>query len=67
MSEPMGCLGCNREAIVEFLQVHGVDPERFTEVPEPRHKWKDVIRCEACGRCWLRGPESHGERREHTT
>ena len=53
MTVPAGCLECNPEAVSEWLTSKGIDTSQFTLVPEPRHKWNDVIRCEECGACHL--------------
>jgi hypothetical protein len=50
---PAGCLGCNHDEVTKFLTDKKIDLERFAEVPEPRHAWNDINRCNQCGRCWL--------------
>jgi hypothetical protein len=51
-----GCLGCNKEAVEDYLRRHGEDPGRFIEVPRPTHDWKDIACCTKCGRAWLALP-----------
>jgi len=53
---PTGCLGCNPEPVRAFLLKAGIAPDRFKEVPPPRHAWGDVVTCSACGRAWLKPP-----------
>jgi hypothetical protein len=61
MDTPSGCLGCNTEPVKNFLEEHGIDPNKFTEVPRPRHDWSDINCCNECGRAWLLPTEEERE------
>jgi len=50
---PKGCLGCNHDAIAAFIRAHGLDPEEFEEVPNPKQAWGEVAVCGKCQRAWL--------------
>lgn len=50
---PTGCLGCNREPLVDFLKSHGFNPEDFEEIPNPLYAFGKVAVCKQCNRTWL--------------
>ncbi len=57
-----GCLGCDREAVLAVLREAGIDLDRFSEVPWPRHAWPDIVPCYRCGRAWLCAPPIAAQR-----
>jgi hypothetical protein len=45
---PFGCLSCNPTDVKPFLIAQGLDPNKFKQVPKPKHRWKDVMHCDIC-------------------